>query len=76
MDTTDLAAELGSDDPDLPPAETAFIDAVETAREKLASGEISREEYDERVRTASDRYRSATSSGVEPGVGVDSPDEP
>ncbi|WP_122089291.1 hypothetical protein [Halalkalicoccus subterraneus] len=76
MDTTHLAAELGSDDPELPPAEAAFIDAVETAQAKLATDEITREEYDERIRTASDRYRSATSSDADPGVGVDSPDEP
>lgn len=64
MDITELAAELQSDDPDLPRAETAFVEAVEDARAALDAGEIDDEEYHRRVARASDRYRTETGSDV------------
>ncbi|MDL5362289.1 hypothetical protein [Halalkalicoccus sp. NIPERK01] len=60
MDVTELAAELRTGDPDLPPAEAAFVEAVETTKELFDAGEIDREEYHDRIATASDRYRDAT----------------
>lgn len=75
MDCTELAAELGSDDPDLPPDEAAFVEAVEAAQARLAADEITHEEYYELIRDASDRYRDAAESAVGPGVGVDTPDD-
>lgn len=62
MDVTELAAELRTDDPELPHAESEFIDAVEAAKELLEGGEIDRDEYQNRVATASDRYRRAADS--------------
>ncbi|MFC6905882.1 hypothetical protein [Halalkalicoccus tibetensis] len=62
MDITELAAELQADDPDLPRAEAAFVETVEAAQADLEAGEIDRDEYDERVARASDRYRNATES--------------
>lgn len=62
MDITELAAELRSDNPNLPRAEAAFVEAVEDAQAALDAGEIDREEYDRRVARASDHYRSATES--------------
>lgn len=64
MNLTELAAELQADDPDLPQAEARFVGAVEAARAELEAGEIDRDEYDERVARASDRYRTATDSDV------------
>lgn len=64
MNLTELAAELQADDPDLPPAEATFIEAVEAARADLEAGEIDRVEYDERVARASERYRTETGSDV------------
>lgn len=66
MDITELATELQSADPDLPPAEAAFIATVEAAQAELEAGEISQEEYYERVATASDRYRSRTDADSDP----------
>lgn len=62
MDITALTAELQSADPDLPPEEAAFIEAVEAAQTERAAGEISQDEYYERVATASDRYRHTMDS--------------
>lgn len=61
MDVNELAEELRTDDPELPQAETEFIEAVEAAKRELEAGEIDREEYEERVARASDRYRRADS---------------
>lgn len=62
MDTTELAAELQSADPELPPDETAFIEAVENAQAALEAGEIGQGEYYERVMAASEQYRDTTDS--------------
>lgn len=59
MDVTELAAELRTDDPDLPPAEAAFVEAVDTTKELFDAGEIDREEYRDRIAAASERYRNA-----------------
>lgn len=64
MDITELAAELQADDPDLLRAEAAFIETVEAAQADLEAGEIDRDEYDERIARASDRYRTATGSDI------------
>lgn len=69
MDCTELAAELGSDEPDLPPDEAAFVEAIENARMKLAADEITREEYYERIRDASDRYRSSVDPTADSSIG-------
>jgi hypothetical protein len=62
MDVSELAEELRSDDPDLPPAEAAFVEAVEAARAALDAGELTSEEYHQRVASASDRYRRAANA--------------
>lgn len=62
MDIDELAEELRTDDPELPPAEAEFIEAVEAAKSKLDAGEIDRDEYHERVARASSRYRRAADS--------------
>lgn len=62
MDIDELAEELRTDDPELPPAEAEFIEAVEAAKSKFDAGEIDRDEYHERVARASSRYRRAADS--------------
>lgn len=62
MDIEELATELQSSDPDLPPEEAAFVETIEDARAALDLGEISQDEYYERVARASERYRDATDS--------------
>lgn len=59
MDVADIAEELRTDDPDLPQAEAAFLEAVEAAKANLDAGAISRAEYHKRVAAASERYRVA-----------------
>lgn len=59
MDVEEIAEELRTDDPELPPAEAEFVEAVEAARTKLDAGELTPDGYHERIATASDRYRGA-----------------
>lgn len=63
MDLNELAEELQTADPDLPPAEAAFVKTVKAAHAQLTAGEIDRQEYQTRVRAASDQYRSAVDDG-------------
>lgn len=59
MDVEELAEELRTDDPELPPAEAEFVEAVEVAQAKLDAGELTPDEYHARIAAASDRYRGA-----------------
>jgi hypothetical protein len=59
MDVEELAEELRTDDPELPPAEAEFVEAVEAAKAKLDADELTHGEYHDRIARASDRYRGA-----------------
>lgn len=63
MDTKELAEELQTANPNLPHAEVEFMKTVKAAQAKLKAGEIDRQEYQTRVRAASNQYRSAADDG-------------
>lgn len=63
MDLNELAEELQTADPDLPPPEATFVKTVKAAHAQLTAGEIDRQEYQMQVRTASNQYRSAVDDG-------------
>lgn len=65
MNVEELAEELRTDDPELPPAEAEFVEFVEAAKTKLDAGELTRDEYHARIVTASDRYRGAAGTADE-----------
>lgn len=58
MDVTELAKELQTANPDLPSAEAEFMKAANAAQAEFNAGEIDRQEYQTRIRTASNQYRS------------------
>lgn len=52
MDVTELAKELQTANPDLPSAEAEFMKAANAAQAEFNTGEIDRQEYQTRIRTA------------------------